>query len=94
VELQDRIADGVDRLSGGEMQRVAICRALLRRPALLLADEPTGNLDDATGRTVMSLMNALVREEECALVMVTHSRELADAADRRFELRSGELTAR
>lgn len=94
VELQDRIADGVDRLSGGEMQRVAICRALLRRPALLLADEPTGNLDDATGRTVMSLMNALVREEECTLVIVTHSRELAEAADRRFELRSGELTAR
>ena len=91
VELDDRAGDAVDRLSGGEMQRIAICRALLRRPALLLADEPTGNLDDSTGRTVMGLMNALVEEEGCALVMVTHSRELAEAADRRFELRSGEL---
>ena len=92
VELSDRAREGVDRLSGGEMQRIAICRALLRRPALMLADEPTGNLDDATGKTVMELMSALVREQECALVMVTHSRELAAAADRRFELRSGTLS--
>lgn len=92
VDLLDRAADGVDHLSGGEMQRVAICRALLRRPNLLLADEPTGNLDDATGRLVMDLMGDMVREEGCTLVFVTHSEELATTADRTLHLRSGELT--
>ncbi len=91
VELGDRAKDAVDHLSGGEMQRVAICRALLRRPALVLADEPTGNLDDATGRLVMDLMTSMVREEGCTLVYVTHSTELAGAADRTLHLRSGEL---
>ncbi len=91
VELADRADDPVDRLSGGEMQRVAICRALLRQPALLLADEPTGNLDDATGRVVMDLMLDLVRSEGGTLIYVTHSRELAARADAIWELHSGHL---
>jgi ABC-type lipoprotein export system ATPase subunit len=91
VGLGDRAHDPVDQLSGGEMQRVAICRALLRRPHLLLADEPTGNLDDATGRQVMDLMLQLAREERRTLIFVTHSRELAARADRSWEIHSGQL---
>jgi putative ABC transport system ATP-binding protein len=91
VGLADRADDPVDRLSGGEMQRVAICRALLRRPRLLLADEPTGNLDDATGRAIMDLMLDLVRREGRTLLYVTHSRELAARADAVWEIRSGSL---
>jgi len=91
VGLADRADDPVDRLSGGEMQRVAICRALLRRPALVLADEPTGNLDDATGRAIMDLMLDLVRAESGTLIYVTHSRELAALADAVWEIHSGQL---
>jgi len=73
------------------MQRVAICRALLRRPRLLLADEPTGNLDDASGRVVMELMLALAAEEGSTLLFVTHSREFAALADETWSLHSGVL---
>ena len=93
VDLADRADDPVDRLSGGEMQRVAICRALLRRSTLLLADEPTGNLDDVTGRIVMDLMLDLVRSEGSTLIYVTHSRELAARADAVWEIHSGRLEA-
>ncbi len=71
VGLGDRAHDRVQKLSGGEMQRVAICRALLRQPKLLLADEPTGNLDDENGRRVMALMLSLVEEEGSTLMYVT-----------------------
>ena len=91
VSLADRADDPVQRLSGGEMQRVAICRALLRRPRLLLADEPTGNLDDANGQVVMQLMLDLAREHGSALVYVTHSREVAALADETHLLHSGIL---
>jgi len=91
VALADRGGDPVQKLSGGEMQRVAICRALLRRPKLLLADEPTGNLDDANSRLVMDLMLQLAAEEGSTLVYVTHSRELAALADETWSLHSGEL---
>ena len=89
VGLADRTAQPVSRLSGGEMQRVALCRALLRRPRLLLADEPTGNLDEATGQVVMDLLLELAREEGSALVYVTHSRELAALADEVWRVHSG-----
>lgn len=92
VELGERSRDRVEKLSGGEMQRVAVCRALLRRPPLLLADEPTGNLDDATGRRVMDLMLEMVREQAGTLVYVTHSSEIASRADRVLRIHSGELT--
>jgi len=91
VGLSDRGDDPVGRLSGGEMQRVAICRAILRRPRLLLADEPTGNLDDETSRVVMDQMVELVAEEGSTLVYVTHSDELAARADLRWHLHSGVL---
>ncbi len=89
--LADRASDSIGQLSGGEMQRVAIARALIRKPKLVLADEPTGNLDDATGRTVMELLTGLVREDGATLVCVTHSREAAGYADLTWEIRSGQL---
>ena len=89
--LADRATDAIGQLSGGEMQRVAIGRALMRQPKLVLADEPTGNLDDATGRTVMELMLGLVRESGATLICVTHSREAAAYADETWEIRSGRL---
>lgn len=91
VGLADRAGEPVGRLSGGEMQRVAICRALLRSPGLVLADEPTGSLDDATGRQVMDLLLELVRDEGGTLLYVTHSRELAGLADRAWRLHDGIL---
>jgi ABC-type lipoprotein export system ATPase subunit len=92
VGLPDRIDDPVQKLSGGEMQRVAICRALLRRPRLLLADEPTGNLDDENGSMVMQLMLDLVEEEGTTLLYVTHSSPFAELADEVWEIHSGELS--
>jgi ABC-type lipoprotein export system ATPase subunit len=73
------------------MQRVAICRALLRRPRLMLADEPTGNLDDENAVTVMGLLIRLVEEEQGTLLYVTHSLELAGLADETWRLHSGIL---
>jgi len=93
VGLGDRARDRIDGLSGGEQQRVAICRALLRRPSVLLADEPTGNLDDQAAKAVMKLMLNLVRDEKKTLLFVTHSVEAAALADRRLELASGRLKA-
>ena len=80
-----------DQLSGGQQQRVAIGRALAARPALILADEPTGNLDEGTGDAVMVLMLGLVREAGAALLMVTHSERLAARLDRRLHLRAGKV---
>jgi len=91
VGLGDRSEDRVQKLSGGEMQRVAICRALLMKPSLLLADEPTGNLDDENGGRVMELMMALAREEGMTLVYVTHSREFAELADQVWEIHGGRI---
>ncbi len=89
VDLGDRAGDPIHQLSGGEMQRVAICRALLRRPRLLLADEPTGNLDDENSQQVLQLMLSLAEEEGSSLIYATHSRELASLADQRWQLHSG-----
>jgi len=91
VGLGDRLRSAVDALSGGEQQRVAIARALVHRPKLLLADEPTGNLDEATAADVVPLIRALAGASGATLVMVTHDRALAAAADRVLELRDGRL---
>jgi putative ABC transport system ATP-binding protein len=91
VDLGDRGDSFPDRLSGGEQQRVAIARALVHRPALVLADEPTGNLDAETGRQVLSLLRELVRTTGTTLILVTHSREVARFADRRLVLQEGRL---
>ena len=82
-----------EQLSGGQQQRVAIGRTLAARPALVLADEPTGNLDEATGDAVLDLMLALVRDAGAALLMVTHSPRLAARLDGRLHLSSGRVTA-
>jgi ABC-type lipoprotein export system ATPase subunit len=91
VGLSGRASQEASKLSGGEMQRVAICRALLRRPKLLLADEPTGNLDDENSEKVMDLLMKLVDEEGGTLLYVTHSDEQAAQADERLHLHSGKL---
>ena len=91
VDLGARAGDAVRKLSGGEMQRVALCRALLRRPRLLLADEPTGNLDDDNSRKVMDLLLRLAEEEESTLIYVSPSRELAALADETWRIGRGVL---
>jgi putative ABC transport system ATP-binding protein len=89
VGLAARARHRPDELSGGEMQRVAVARALGPRPALLLADEPTGNLDRATGESLLTLLRTVAREDHCAIVMVTHDARAAATADRVLELRDG-----
>jgi putative ABC transport system ATP-binding protein len=91
VGLLDRKDSFPDRLSGGEQQRVAIARALVHDPLLVLADEPTGNLDGDTGRQVMALLDRLTRQAGKNLVLVTHSAEAAAYADRILYLRDGKL---
>jgi putative ABC transport system ATP-binding protein len=91
VGLLDRRDTFPDRLSGGEQQRVAIARALVHDPLLVLADEPTGNLDEETGRQVMALLDRLTRQKGKNLILVTHSTEAAAYADRILTLRDGRL---
>ena len=91
VGLADRAASFPDVLSGGEQQRVAIARALSHRPSVLLADEPTGNLDESTAETVVELLERLVRETGGTMIMATHSTTLAATCDRTFELHNGKL---
>jgi putative ABC transport system ATP-binding protein len=94
VGLADRAASFPDRLSGGEQQRVAVARALVHDPQLVLADEPTGNLDAETGQQVLALLDRLSRAAGKTLVMVTHSAEAAGLADRVFSVQSGRLVER
>jgi putative ABC transport system ATP-binding protein len=89
VGLWDRRDHYPVQLSGGEQQRVALARAFMVKPPILLADEPTGNLDTANGRLVLDLLLQLNREEGTTLVLVTHDQELAANADRRISLRDG-----
>jgi putative ABC transport system ATP-binding protein len=79
------------RLSGGEQQRVAIARALANRPKLILADEPTGNLDSATGKVIVDLLHQLARKEKTTIVAVTHDLEIARQTDLTFRLSDGKL---
>ncbi|WP_299836675.1 ABC transporter ATP-binding protein [uncultured Jannaschia sp.] len=89
--LSDHLRRYPEQLSGGQQQRVAIGRTLLASPRLVLADEPTGNLDEATGDAMIALMREMVRETGAALLMVTHSARLAAQLDRRLHLRAGRL---
>ena len=91
VGLGDRLQSPVDVLSGGEQQRVALARALVHDPALLLADEPTGNVDEATAAQLAPLLRELARERGATVLLVTHDRQLAAGADRCLTLRDGQL---
>ena len=91
VGLKDRIDFAVTALSGGERQRAAIARAVLRRPKVLLADEPTGNLDEKNGRRVTELLLELNAAEAMSMIIVTHNTELAGHMGKCFELKSGDL---
>jgi len=91
VGLGDRLQHLPSELSGGEQQRVAIARALINDPAIIFADEPTGNLDTKNGEMIVELLLALAREKQKTLVVVTHDQRLASSGDRRIDIRDGLL---
>jgi putative ABC transport system ATP-binding protein len=91
VGLADHAAQRPGEMSGGQQQRVAVARALANNPALLIADEPTGQLDAETGHAVMELLRAVVRSERVTALVATHDATLLDLADRVLELRDGEI---
>jgi len=93
VGLTNRASHFIHQLSGGEQQRTAIARALVHRPSLLIADEPTGNLDTASAERVLRLLERIALEHLTTLILVTHSREVAAAASRQIELRDGRIVA-
>ena len=94
VGLGDRAEHRTYELSGGEQQRVAIARALAMQPKIILADEPTGNLDDQTSESIHDLLDRLNKEYETTLVVVTHNRSLADRMDRKLLLIDGKIQDR
>ena len=89
IDLQERADHRPGELSGGEMQRVAIGRAIVKRPDLILADEPTGNLDSKTGKEILSLISHLTRERRASLILVTHDKEAASLCERQMVLKDG-----
>jgi putative ABC transport system ATP-binding protein len=92
ISLSDRADTYPDKLSGGEQQRVAIARALVHNPQLILADEPTGNLDYETGKSIVSLLDNLVRKQGKTMIMATHSREVIGLADYIIRVKDGSLS--
>ena len=92
VGMEDRMKHLPEELSGGQKQRVAIARAMANDPAIVLADEPTGALDSATGRLVMDIFHRLHDEQHKTIVLITHSPELAEECERVITLKDGEIT--
>ena len=92
VSLADRANTYPDKLSGGEQQRISIARALIHNPDIVLADEPTGNLDYETGLQIVDLLDRVVKKKKKTMIMVTHSKDVIGLADRIFSLKDGKLT--
>jgi len=92
VGLSHRLSHIPAELSGGEKQRVAIARALIHNPKIILADEPSGNLDDETGNAVMDILFELIKKNNTTLILVTHSKAVAQRCEKTYELISGKLT--
>ena len=92
VGLSDRSNSYPDKLSGGEQQRIAIARALIHNPDIILADEPTGNLDYETGLQIVDLLDRVVKQKGKTMIMVTHSKDVMGLADKVYSLRKGRLT--
>ncbi len=93
VGLADRAHHSSNQLSGGQQQRVAIARALINKPALLLADEPTGNLDTVTSDNIMTLLQEINTDDAVTILLITHEAEVANRTHRRLGLRDGKLTS-
>lgn len=91
MEIEHRVKHRIQDLSGGERQRVALCRALCMSPKLIIADEPTGSLDEATGERVFALLTSHARKEGSAVLLATHERRFAEACDRVLRVRNGLL---
>lgn len=91
VGMEDRMLHKSDELSGGQKQRVAIARAMANNPAIILADEPTGSLDSKTGRSIMDIFHKLHKEQGKTIILITHSKELAEEADWVITLSDGEI---
>ena len=91
VDMQNRSTNYPHQLSGGEMQRVAMCRAVINNPKMIFADEPTGNLDSENGKAVLAVLLEFQKERQTTLVLVTHSAEIAKIADRMIVLRDGRI---
>jgi putative ABC transport system ATP-binding protein len=91
VGLHNRIDHKPSELSGGQMQRVAIARSLIMKPGVVLADEPTGNLDSESGRSILALLRTIADTGDCSVIMVTHDPEIAASADREIVMRDGKV---
>jgi ABC-type lipoprotein export system ATPase subunit len=93
MEMEHRMTHLPSALSGGEKQRVAIARALINNPKIIFADEPTGNLDSATGEVIMKILTRLHKEESMAILMVTHDEGIARTADKLIHMKDGEIVS-
>jgi len=91
LKLGDRLHHRPHEISGGQKQRVAIARALINNPKIILADEPTGNLDSVTGKSILDLLKKIHKQKKLTLIIVTHDREIAKAADRVIEIKDGKI---
>ncbi len=94
VELEEKANSKAGTLSGGQKQRVCIARALINNPSVIFADEPTGNLDSHTGKTIEDLLFRLNKEQGITLIIVTHDRDIAERCDRQIHIKDGRLTSR
>jgi lipoprotein-releasing system ATP-binding protein len=91
VGLERRLHHRIGELSGGEQQRVAVARALVMKPKLLIADEPTGNLDRITGEEIIDLLLQIKKEEELSILIATHNQQLADKLEKQMEIVDGKI---